>query len=88
VEIDGKPADVVEGAVTVPANKDIQIVAKKEGYEDIENETALMPGEDYSINLEFKRLAAGEEPAKSDVLTQRVMPSMLGRPATRRASGH
>jgi hypothetical protein len=64
VEIDGKPADVVEGAVTVPANKDIQIVAKKEGYEDIENETALMPGEDYSINLEFKRLAAGEEPAK------------------------
>jgi serine/threonine protein kinase len=67
LEINGKAFYVEDGSVNVPANIDLEVTAKKDGYEDFETITQVMPGEDLDLPIEFRKLIsanAATPPAK------------------------
>ncbi len=64
LHVNGKPVRVEEGYAQVPANVDLTVVAKKNGYEDIETVTAVMTDEVLDVNLDFRK--APEKTAEKD----------------------
>jgi hypothetical protein len=58
IKVNGAEATLSQGTITVTANQELNVVVEKPGYEEIQVTTQLMPNEEFTIPLEFKKLAS------------------------------
>jgi len=56
VKVNGQPVDVNDGRAVVLANQELNVVAQKAGYEEVQVDTQLMPDEEFNIPLSFTKL--------------------------------